>query len=291
MQFPKGTKGMSAKVGGWFPDKVSSLPLLQPPNTLSSTSYNLDLALFWKNRDKLLLPEELKNLEKVDKDSGKFLLGTKMSDLFLMSGAHQRIVVTNPTKSIYKKKPKTPVQSFAVVHEMRNEEMGQKLDRVIRVGALLLTTQFSLDLVEEDYKDVHIVTYKFPEDKELKADQQDIRFGFSPSYAWVGNQFIGSSTLELCKNLIDELQKKKNPKTVPAMFLTKFYSAGIATGLKGAEEQFLTQFVLAQGISLDKAKQELNKLADMLETLGTAQIETLYSANNLKINFTLNLGK
>src|SRR5262249_2119190 len=152
---------------------------------LFSASYYLDLAEFWRNRDKVLLPNEVKGLEEAEKQSGLFLGGTKLSELLLMSGSHQRIVVAQPTTSIYKKKPKIqfPIQTFAVVHEMRDKELGPKLDRVIRLGAVFLTTQFNLQLVEEDYKGVHVVTYKFPEDKELKGDDQDIRFGFSPSYA------------------------------------------------------------------------------------------------------------
>jgi hypothetical protein len=292
VQFPEGTKGMSPMVAGWFPpEQGSSLPLLEPPNLLSSTSYYLDLAEFWKNRKKVLLPKELENLEKVDKDSANFLDGIKMSELLLASGAHQRIVVTQPTSSIYKRKPKVPVQSFAVVHEMRQPELGKKLDRVIRIGAVLVTLQVNVKLVEEDYKDVHIVTYRFSEEKDLPGDNQDIRFGFSPSYAWTKDQFIASSTLELCKNLIDELQKENKAKNSPTTFQTKVYSAGAAAGLKAAEEQVLTQFVLAQGISLDKAKQEFNTLVQMLQTLGTAQLETVYTPSNLKINFTLNLGK
>jgi len=292
VQFPEGTKGMPDLVGGWFPQgKGTSLPLLEPPNVLSSTSYYLDLAEFWKNRAKVLMPNELKGLEDVDKQAGPFLAGVKIGDLLQMSGSHQRIVVTQPTTSLYQRKSKVTVQSFALVHEMRDQEFAKKVDRVVRIGAVILTAQFNLELVEEDYKGVPIVTYKFPENKELKDDTLDIRFAFSPSYAWVGNQFIASSTRELCKDLIDVLQKEKNPKTSPVMLQSKFYSTGISAGLKGAEQEVLAQFVLSQGISLDKAKQELGKLTGMLDRLGTAQIETLYAPNSLKINFNLNLGK
>lgn len=195
VQFPAGLKGMSDKVAGLFPEKTgSTLPLLEPKNVLSSTSYNLDLALAWKNRAKVLLPQELKNTEDLDVQSGKFLAGVKMSELLLMSGAHQRVVVTLPTTSVYKKKPKLPIQSFAVVHEMGDPQLANKLDRIIRIGALALTTQFNLDLHEEKYKGVNIVSYRFVEDKPFKGDDQDIRFNFSPSYAWVGALMPVSNT-------------------------------------------------------------------------------------------------
>jgi hypothetical protein len=76
-----------------------------------------------------------------------------------------------------------------------------------------------------------------------------------------------------------------------AMLQTKVYSAGVSAGLKSAEAEVLAQFVLSQGISLDKAKQELATLTKMLDTLGTARLDTLYGPNSLKINFQLNLGK
>src|SRR5207247_1373713 len=69
-----------------------------------------------------------------------------------------------------------------------------------------------LKLVEEKHAGCVIVGYRFLEDAPLKQDVNDIRFNFSPCFARAGNQFVFCSTLELCRELVDILQKEsKSP--------------------------------------------------------------------------------
>ena len=43
---------------------------------------------------------------------------------------------------------------------------------------------------------------------QLKVDAGYLRLNYSPCFVMVGNQFVVSSTLELCHNLVDLLQKE-----------------------------------------------------------------------------------
>ena len=43
----------------------------------------------------------------------------------------------------------------------------------------------------------------------MKDDVNDLRFNFSPCFCRVGNQYVVSSTLELCRELIDMLVKEQ----------------------------------------------------------------------------------
>ena len=53
----------------------------------------------------------------------------------------------------------------------------------------------------------HVATASV-EDAPFKADVNDLRFNFTPSFTRVGNQFVVASTVELCRDLVDELQKE-----------------------------------------------------------------------------------
>src|SRR3712207_6959561 len=48
----------------------------------------------WKNRTRVLKDKELQELEKFEKNSGRFLGGVKLGDLLSKTGSHQRFVIT-----------------------------------------------------------------------------------------------------------------------------------------------------------------------------------------------------
>ena len=59
----------------------------------------------------------------------------------------------------------------------------------------------------------------------------DIRFNFTPSFTRVGNQFVVASTAELCRSLVDELQKEQQGPKEPAprsMRQTRLFADGAA---------------------------------------------------------------
>ena len=60
------------------PDAKSpgSLPLLEPPGVLYSQSFYLDIGFYWKNRDKLINKDMLKQLEEGEKQLNKILPGS-----------------------------------------------------------------------------------------------------------------------------------------------------------------------------------------------------------------------
>ena len=73
---------------------------------------------------------------------------------------------------------------------------------LLRAAALFGGSQASLKMTEEKIQDCNLVGYRFPEDKPLKADVNDIRFNFSPCFVAVGNQFMVASRIQLGKELI-----------------------------------------------------------------------------------------
>lgn len=295
VRMPRGLHEMPDLVAPFFPPEKArdnSLPLLEPPGVLFSTSYYLDPARIWEHRQTLLNEKQRADLEKFEKNSGRFLGGNKLGELLGWAGPHQRVVVAQPRSSVYKKKPNQNIPAFAVVHDMRKpEESTRAADRILRGAALLATTQFRLKLIEEDYKGIHLVSYRFPENREVAQDKENIRFAFSPTYAWVGDQFIASSTVELARDLIDVLQHEKAAKACPATWQAQMYSSGLALGLKEIEDQLVTQAVLSQALSAAEARQQFQQFLDILQHLGTLQLETIYHPTDFRLNLTLDLGK
>jgi hypothetical protein len=295
---PRGRDGMAPELAMHLPldGSLGSRPLLEPKGVVFSMSFYLDLAKFWEYRDKYLTAQQVQDLDAFEKNSGRFLVGTRLSQLFAQAGAYHRLVVAAPSKGGYKTEPKIAIPAFAYVVELREPEaFGKSMDTVLRAAALLAGTQFKLKLVEEKHGDRTIVGYRFPEDAPLPQDVNDLRFNFSPCFVRVGNQFVVSSTLELAHELIDLLDKEARDTTARGSPSTtariQLYAEGGVVLLKAFEEQLVTQAVLGQAVPIDDARQQVQALIGLVRRLGVLQIETRYGDKDYRTDIRLQLGK
>ena len=142
---PRGREGMPAELSALLPPpgEPGSRPLLTPQGVLYSSSYFMDLGKLWENRAKLLNAEQLKKLEEFDKNSGRFLAGTRMSRLLTEAGPYQRIVVATRRRAGYRTKPVQYIPAFALVLEMREpESFSKRAETILRGAALWLRRRY-----------------------------------------------------------------------------------------------------------------------------------------------------
>jgi hypothetical protein len=203
--------------------------------------------------------------------------------------------VANQHAGGYKRSPGVRVPSFAFVIEARQpEKFGKSMNAILRAAALLGSTQVNLKLVEEKYAGHTIVGYRFPEEGEFKADVNEIRFNFSPCFVTVGNQFIASSTLELCRDLIDQVKKEQAPHETArdtVSVRSRAYAAGGAGALKAAQDDLIAQTILAQALPPDKARAQVQALIDWVQRLGTLDVESAYGRNDFRYDVRVRFGK
>jgi hypothetical protein len=276
------------------PDQAQCRPLLEPKGVMYSSSSYFDVSRFWAYREKLFNKVQVKTFEDFEKNSGRFLAGTPLSELLSQVGPYQRVVAAHQSKPGYGVSPKTPIPSFAFVVEMREpEKFSKSTDTILRAAALLAGTQAKLKLKEEKHGDHTLVGYRFPEDVPLKGDTSDIRFNFSPCFVAVGNQFVTSSTLELGHELIDLLEKEEKDagKATKSSGLQRVYSAGGADYLKGFEDYFLTQIILGQAATPASAKDQVTAFVEWVRRLGSINIEHVYGDKESRFDLRLTPAK
>ncbi len=276
IRMPCGREGMGPELALHMPPdpKVTGArPLLEPKSVLYSDTNYFDLARIWADREKLFKKEAVKALEDFEKNTGRIPLpGLQINKLLTAAGTYHRTVVANQPKAGYSIQPKTSIPAFAFVFEMRDEKTFSKtMETVLRGAAFLAGNQASLKLVEETYKGVKVVGYRFPEDKPLRQDVNDIRFNFSPCFASVGNQFVLCSTIELGKELVDLLQAeaKRPVPVVQATSHSRIYSSGIAEILQLFEDQLVTQAILDQALPAAEAKEQVKSFIALLRRQGS----------------------
>ncbi|HLJ95838.1 MAG TPA: DUF3352 domain-containing protein [Gemmataceae bacterium] len=292
-RMPRGRDEMPAELAGLLPapGEPGSRPLLKPQGVLYSTSYFLDLAKLWDNRAKLLNEEQLKALDAFEVKSGRFLAGTRLNTLLNAVGPYQRVVVAHQAKTGYKTPPGQYVPAFAFVLEMREPDLfSKRAETILRGAALLATTQLPFRSMEEKHGAHRIVAYRFSEDAKVKGDTNNIRFNFSPCFVSVGNQFVISSNLELCHELIDLLEKEAaHPESAgPSPPLqTQIFAVGGTALLDTFKDRLFTQTILDQAIPPERAKQQVQAFTDWVRRLGSLRLETDYGREDFRYDIRL----
>ncbi|MHB1426192.1 MAG: hypothetical protein ACYC3I_23760 [Gemmataceae bacterium] len=289
---PRGREGMGADRLLHIPPSgvPASRPLLKPKSVLYSESGYFDIANIWKERATLFNEKQTRALEKFNKQSAPFLLGAKLSKLLTQTGPYYRFVAAHQSKTDYKTTPKISIPAFALVWELRQpEEFGKSIEPILRGVALLGGFEVHLQIVEEQYKGCKLIGYRFPEDKPLKGDINDLRYNFTPCFTRVGDQFVASSTIELCRELVDLLHEESSAPTrgdaSPARF--RIHGAGAAAYLRTIEDLLFTQIVLDQAATPREARQRVKAFLDFIQGLGTLAFEPHYEEKTFRYDLHL----
>lgn len=296
IRLPLGRDGMGAdRLLHVAPSGVpGSRPLLKPKNVLYSESNYFDLANVWKERTKLFNEQQVRQLEKFEKQSVPFLVGAKLSKLFTQTAPYYRFVAVHQSELGYKTSPKISFPAFALVWELREPEaFGKSMEAILRAAAFLTGAQVNLKLNEEQYKNCNLVGYRFPEDQPLKNDISDLRFNFSPCFVRVGNQFVVSSTMELCRELVDLLQTEGSEaqRGDTATGRRRFYGAGAVAYLHTVEDLLRTQTALDRALTPQEAREQVRSFLETIRQFGVLSLEPRFHDKTFQYDIKLRPAK
>jgi hypothetical protein len=292
IRMPRGRDGMGADTLLQIPPSGApgSRPLLEPKNVLYSDSGYFDLANLWKERAKLFNDKQVQQLEKLEKQSAPFLAGAKLSKLLTQAGPYYRFVAAHQSRYRYKTTPKISIPAFALVWELREPQaFGKSMETILRGAALLAGARANLKLVEENYKDCKLVGYRFPEEQPLKGDVNDFRFNFTPCFTRVGDQFVVSSTMGLCRELVDLIQKEGTAPTRgdASTGRARLYGSGGAAYLQTIEDLLIAQIALDQALTPSEARRQVKTFLDVIRGLGALSLEPRFHDKTFQYDIRL----
>jgi hypothetical protein len=295
LRMPRGRDGMSPISSMVTPSAktdAGSLPLLQPPRTLASFSYYYDLGGMWEHRKEIFGAKQAELMDKGETDISRALLGVKIGNLFRQLGPHHRVVIASPEKSPYAQAPGTKIPAFAVVVDMRDPKFAKTVEFFLRGYGLIgvIASKGSVKIADQEHAGVKMLTARFPEDKQFEGDGAGLRFNYDPCFAVVGDQAIFSSTVELGKDLIDLLKRgpSKTDTASPAATRSKLYSSGAVQALRAGQDQVLTQLILQQALPPGAARDEVGKIIDLVERLGTVGYDVDYRDREFRFDLRWN---
>jgi len=271
------------------PDGQSgSLPLLEPQGVLFSHSFYMDFGALWNQRKEILNEANRQGLESGDTTGSQFLPGGSLSKLLQQSGPHHRLVAVAHRPTSYQIQPKQKLPGFAFVTTMRDPQFARSIETLARTGAFLLSTQLGLKLSSFEHQGLKVVGYKFPENKVLADDTENLRFNFTPCFVKVGDQMVFASTQELGREMIDLVMKEGTAPVSSSNMKMRFYAEGSATFLESVPDQILTQNVLDRAIPFAEAEAQAKKLVSWIKSLGWVGIRYDFQPARFELVFEWN---
>lgn len=294
LRLPAGRDGMWDQLALHVPPKGTpgTLPLLEPPGTIYSHSLYLDIGYAWKHRDTLFSPEFRKQIEEGEKQVSRILPSNfKLGELLEMWGPYHRVVVANHDVRPYKTEPSLKLPAFGYVGGSRDKNLGKALEPVLRSAGLVGTLQFDMKMTEHQHEGVTLVAYRFPEAKTLAMDPDGLRYNFEPCFAFVGDEIVLATTVELGKKLITELKKPRTGGASPAVLRGRLSAKGAAQAIEGFTDPLVTDAVLGRGIGLADARKEIDDLVKFVKGLGTVRVELDVAEKEYRVDVVWAIGK
>jgi hypothetical protein len=289
VRMPRGRNGMGPDSLLHVPPATAgSWPLLQPKGMLFSTSFYLDVARIWQDRNKLFPEKVSKSFEKADKDTPPYLGGLRISKFLPQVGSHHRFVAAVQAVPADRSFDGPPIPAFALVSELRDPEgFGSMMEAALRGAALLGGFKIKLELAEEKVGGVTLVGYRFAgEQPQLGPREASLLPFFSPCFARVGDQFLWCSTIELGRELVTTLQSEKREAAGGAV-CSRLSAAGAADYLRSVEDAIVAQGMLDQALSAGQASAEAKALCALLRTLGPLDESVRYEDERFGYDFRL----
>jgi hypothetical protein len=261
---------------------------LHPPRTIASFSFYRDLKGFWDAKDKLIVADGLSGFAEVESQLGQVLFGGRdfVTEVLSEFAPQTRIVVALQTYNGLPVVPEIKIPAFAVVQEIRHpEEFGKELlvafqsfTGLANIG-LAQQNQPRLFTQAESYKGLTITASRFLPPPKPKADDKEpakkpagpgsLVYNFSPATAQVGRYFVLGSTVEIVKDLIDELAGgKAEPPLTPHNVLLELETNHLVDVLKQNREPLVHQNMAAEGHTREQAEKDIDTLFRLLGLFG-----------------------
>jgi hypothetical protein len=257
-------------------------PLPKLPQLISGFTLYRDFAEWYKHREDLLQEQVMPEFDKFESGLANLLPGRDFgNDVLPLFGKRITLVTAPQDYSHLNGEPGVKLPGMAIIIELaKPEEGGAVLQLFYQTLAAILNIQAGQEgrqpwvVASESYRDVQVSFAKYlekPQGKEL-----GIVANFLPSAARVGNSFVLSSSLPLCKQLIDASQdgdSKRAENKLPETMLTEVNFDSLAAALKSNTDFFVTRLA-QEGRSAGEAQAEFAASLDLLQRFNSLRAAT-----------------
>ena len=276
------------------PDKPLLPFVPNVPGRLGAISLSRDFVTWYKAREKLLEAKVLPEFDKFETGLATFLPGKDFAEDVLPVLTGRMAFVSAPQDfSNLDGKPGVQLPAFGLVVELAKPQEGADLFNVVTQTLLAIVNinagqekRQPWVQTSESYHNVQINFARFLQ--RPKGEQLPTAYNFQPASALVGNRFVFSSTLGLCRQLVDSLSgdalSAAAAATVQALpnFVQEL-SPAVAADLLEANAAVIHAKSIQGGKTAEQSARELDGLCKLLRHLTPIKFDTVQYPDHMRL--------
>lgn len=278
-------------------DPAQPMPPLAPAiaGRLATISISRGLTKWYKAREQLLEAKLQPEFDKFETGLATFLPGKDFAEDVLPLLTGRIALVAAPQDYAYLDgKPGVQIPAFGLVIELAKPREGADILNLVAQTILTITNLEASKQKRQPWvqssETLHDVQINFARYLERpKGDQLATSYNFQPASALVGNRFIMSSSLGLCRQLVEALSGEGTDAargTAAGSGLPNFiqeFSPSVAADLLEANAAVIHAKNVQNGKTAEQSAREVEGLCKLLRRLTTIQLNTVQYSDHMAI--------
>jgi hypothetical protein len=272
------------------PDGPGTSAIPQLPSIIAGFTFHLDLANWYRQREKLLEAHLLPNFDKFETGLGALLPGKDVGeDVVPLIGKNLTFVTAPQDYSHLDGRPGVKLPGFAVIIDLaRPDEGGDLLQLFFQTFSAILNLQAGQQnnqpwvMTSETFREVQISFGRYL--KRPAGDQLPLVANFLPASARLGDKFIISSSLGLCRQLIEQMQQPAAGPRPNRNLNFEFHPNALADILLANKEVFQAR-AIQQGQEAKQAEGEFSTMLQLLRFFDLFRLSTQVLPEAFQVQF------
>lgn len=258
----------------FFAGGRASRPIPQIPGLIGGVTLHRDLATWYRSRDDLLQAQVLPGFDKFETGIGNILPGKDIGeDVVPLIGNNFTLVSALQDYDHLDGEPGVKLPGFAIIFDLAGPDPGAGAD-MFQLFFQTFLSVLNLQAAEQERQPWLIaveshgttpITYARYFEKP-SGEQLPVVFNFLPAAACVGDQYVISSSLGMCKDLVDCLQRATPDESCDSGTQLEFATLAAALELN---RQHLVASRLNEGRDTRHAVEDIEHLFLALGHLGS----------------------
>ena len=279
--------------------KGAAPAIILPAHGLFSLVTYRDIGRMWLRAGDLFGEGVNDELAKADSNLSTLFAGKDFGeDILSAFGPEIQIVVSRTDFADVLPQPAIKLPAFAMVFRLKDADtMRNELRRIFQsligflnvVGAMNGQPQLDLDM--ERHGDQQLVISRFvPEPDEQKSREARINFNFSPTVAFVRDQFVISSTHGLARKLADLLASaESNRSQEDVNTLAQADLAELRNVLSDNRNQLVAQNMLTEGNTKEEAERQIDTLLSVAGMFRDVSLKLAADQHSLNLELAVGI--
>lgn len=275
-----------------FFGSLANVPNLQ--GLIFGASISRQYADWYNARDKFIEERLLPEFDKFEAGLGNLLPNRDFGgDVLPLFGPTISFVVAPQDLSHLDGKPGVVLPGFAIVTDLKKPEEGEAVAQLffqtIASIANLNAGQEGRQpwlLTSEVYNKTTVQTAKYLQ--KPKGEALPVIFNFRPAAARVGNKYVLSSSLDLAKKLIDNLEQPQPRAAESRDLLLEVHGAAVAEALAVNNDHLVAQGI-REGKTAERARADVEFFLMALRYIDSVRLTSQPTKGGYSIRFESNL--